>query len=286
MNTPVDPSKLKVAELKTELSSRGLDTKGKKEELVTRLTTALSSDSTKPSPAAGTSSSSQSNTGTSSSSTAQQGAAASTSSSSSSQPTQQPGGAQQKGDAGAAEGADAAAAADQGTVEEVDLSEMSELERRKRRAEKFGIPFHASEEDRKKQRAERFQLAGDGAPLTPINDEQKKAERLKRFNLTQSPSSARSGHSISGANIEIAARLGLPVGSSAVPAVSSLPSVNDPERLTARMQRFGLPTKATPSAASTEEEEEKKRKRAERFKAAGENTKRLRVDKPLEAQTK
>ena len=38
----IDPSKLKVAELKEELEKRGLDTSGKKAELVSRLEDALS----------------------------------------------------------------------------------------------------------------------------------------------------------------------------------------------------------------------------------------------------
>ena len=40
--TSIDPSKLKVAELKEELEKRGLDTSGKKAELVSRLEDALS----------------------------------------------------------------------------------------------------------------------------------------------------------------------------------------------------------------------------------------------------
>lgn len=38
----IDPSKLKVAELRDELEKRGLDTSGKKAELVSRLEDALS----------------------------------------------------------------------------------------------------------------------------------------------------------------------------------------------------------------------------------------------------
>ena len=41
--TPADVAKLKVADLRAELSARGLDTKGLKAELVARLTAALES---------------------------------------------------------------------------------------------------------------------------------------------------------------------------------------------------------------------------------------------------
>lgn len=41
----VDPSKLKVSELKAELENRGLDTEGKKAELVKRLEDALKAES-------------------------------------------------------------------------------------------------------------------------------------------------------------------------------------------------------------------------------------------------
>jgi SAP domain len=41
--TPADVAKLKVAELRAELSARGLDTKGLKADLVARLTAALES---------------------------------------------------------------------------------------------------------------------------------------------------------------------------------------------------------------------------------------------------
>lgn len=40
----IDPSKLKVAELKKELEKRGLDSSGKKAELVSRLEDALSGE--------------------------------------------------------------------------------------------------------------------------------------------------------------------------------------------------------------------------------------------------
>ena len=40
----LDPSKLKVAELKEELEKRGLDTSGKKADLVSRLEDALSGE--------------------------------------------------------------------------------------------------------------------------------------------------------------------------------------------------------------------------------------------------
>lgn len=40
----IDPSKLKVAELKEELEKRGLDSSGKKAELVSRLEDALSGE--------------------------------------------------------------------------------------------------------------------------------------------------------------------------------------------------------------------------------------------------
>lgn len=41
MSSNIDPSKLKVVELRAELSSRGLDTKGNKPVLVQRLKEAL-----------------------------------------------------------------------------------------------------------------------------------------------------------------------------------------------------------------------------------------------------
>ncbi|XP_010553021.1 PREDICTED: protein MODIFIER OF SNC1 11-like isoform X2 [Tarenaya hassleriana] len=107
-----------------------------------------------------------------------------------------------------------------------DKSPVNNIQKKIRRAERFGLPVQLTEEEKRNSRAERFGTA------TVVNDSEpsKKAEELKR--------KAR------------AERFGLPV--------SSAPSVGAAKKK-ARMARFGADTK-TDSA-----EEEKRKARALRF---------------------
>jgi SAP domain-containing ribonucleoprotein len=289
MSTSLDPSKLKVAELRQELQARGLDTKGNKPDLVERLTAALAAgkvqvQTSAPEAANGTQ-------------TQQPATTTNTESTAVAPPPQQPP-RPQDAQTQQQQSQPQQTSQDQSTspqTEDIDLSQLSEAERRKRRAERFGIPISVSvsEQDKKKLRAERFGLTAAGAvglKSTKADEEQKKREaRAKRFGTTSTQTQGQEAQAtIAPAQLTRAQRLGLPVKEAATINTKALPPVNDPSRLKARQERFGAVETSDVVCSPPQSEEEKKKKRAERFAVAGNavEAKRLRVDKPLEQQTK
>jgi len=313
----VDPSKLKVAELRQELAARGLDTKGNKPDLVLRLTVALSTPSSTTTTRVSTTTeetnkSNATHTPTPTISTTSQPEASkpvlqqplpppsSLTPSSSSTPTTVTIPSSISSSQGAAETPSSSTAPAQpipiaansnghrlngsGTIEN------DEVAKKKSRAERFGIAFKPNDQDKKLDRATRFGL--------PVNtegnknkDQQAKLEQRKlRFGSPQQ------GQQKVG-RFTTAERLGLPLKSgksedaTLATKASELANAMDPERIKARSQKFGQSdaksednTAASPEKAN--DDEEKKRKRGARFAQSGaaDASKRLRVDKPLEQQ--
>ncbi|KFP29255.1 SAP domain-containing ribonucleoprotein, partial [Colius striatus] len=113
-------------------------------------------------------------------------------------------------------------------------SEISQMERMQKRAERFNVPV--SLESKKAARAARFGLAtvstkGLSADSKPMVNMDKLKERAQRFGLNVSSLSKKS---------------------------------EEDEKLKKRKERFGIVTSSAGSGA-TEDTEAKKRKRAERF---------------------
>jgi hypothetical protein len=269
MASKVDPNKLKVAELKQELTSRGLDTKGNKPELVARLTAALNTAATPqtplPNPAPAT-------VPVNTSAAVQTIYAAHTTLNAQQAPT----------DADVVTATSSAAPADSSEdaieegEEEVDMTQFSEADRKRARAERFGIPLQQSDSDKKTQRAARFGLTQSSTtPKSDLTNSDKIEARKKRFGDWSGNAPKKSAHHVN-VNIPKAQRLGIPVKG------TGLPPSNDDAKKHARLARFG----GAQSAAQNGDEERKKQ-RAERFAGTQgtDVTKRLRVDKPLEQQT-
>lgn len=122
--------------------------------------------------------------------------------------------------------------------EDVDVTQLTDSERKKRRAERFGIELNLTSDDKKKLRKERF---GDVSETSG----------RKKANLTQNPA---------------AQRLGLPVRD---------PSLVSEDKIKARNAKFGAPADKPaaggnkPKIQFSAEDEEKRRKRAERFATPG-----------------
>jgi len=290
----LDPAKLKVTELRQELTVRGLDPKGNKPDLVARLTSALAEDKDKDNKKEpekeqvnnGKEHAAENNTTINKTNNdnkpttiqdkiiavdekpSPQKVASSSlppppSSSLSSSSTDEP--ALKK-------------SAD-------DVKELTAIEKKKLRAERFGITFAATEQDKKLERAARFGLptkpSNPTTKQTAITDSDKLQARKQRFATEQ----AQSQQKTPGSKITTAQRLGLPLRGGNF-QTEGLVTTMDPGRIKARQERFGVGS-ASASVGTTKGEEELKRKRrAERFatNGAGEVTKRLRVDKPLEQQ--
>jgi len=288
MSTQADFNKLKVADLRQELTARGLDTKGNKPDLVARLAAALNATS------ATTSTPAPTTEPTTSAAPAQPQTPQLTEPKQATTrvppptsvapvaPQLQPSAhtpAPTNQDRGGDGGGD-----DQGG-EEVDITQMSDAERKRARAERFGIPLQQTEADKKSQRAARFGIGQSGSlsqsgglsksgELKVLADSDRVDTRKKRFGVVESSprDSRKSGHHAS-VNVPKAQRLGIPV---------KVAGSNDAKKQ-ARLARFGG-TMAQSQVSN--EDEEKKKKRAERFDGSvGDAGKRLRVDKPLEQQT-
>jgi len=284
MSATIDPTKLKVQELKNELSARGLDTKGNKPDLVARLSAELARSASVPNTSAApqqttpaTAISPAPTTITQPQTAPQQLATQPPSQaplkpaqvastpvepSPPAQPNTQP-----------IEQAPSATPAVVGEVEEepVYLSQMSDEERKKVRAERFGIPQQHSEAAKKAERAARFGLPlSKSTEIKNLNTDDKLEARKKRFGIVEQQNKGKGS-----VNVGKAQRLGLPVKEA---------SATDVAKLEARKLRFSGGV-----SKSTNEEDEKKRKRLERFAgtaaAVSSDAKRLRVDKPLEQQT-
>jgi len=284
-----DPSKLKVAELRQALSSRGLDTKGNKPELVARLTASFASDpaqtpsnsTTNPPPNNTTTTSQQaqeapkqSQVATSSSSsalsttpspsitsTASSNATTSSTIPNTETPLQVATEVKSNGHSNPLSGS--------GSLE------LTEAEKKKLRAQRFGVPYAPTEKDKKLARSARFgvPVSSDGS-----TDAAKLEARKKKFGDAFQQQQQPTGNK----KLTTVERLGLPLkgGSAATEGdantVATSSSLLDPERIKARQQRFN---------EGSAESEEKKKKRIERFATGdGEVSKRLRVDKPLEQQ--
>jgi len=296
----IDPSKLKVTELRQELSNRGLDTKGVKSDLISRLSAALNgtpaTTSTKtteenkptptatpttqevPKPAQQQPAPSSSTTTTSSSTT--------TTNTPVIPPTYvEPATVTSKG---------ALTSSSNGTALKTSGSiDLSEVDRKKQRAERFGIALKVSEQDKKATRAARFGIAAPNVAGNSDLQAKMEARRLKFGPIAT--------QEVKSTGIGRAGRLGLPVRASAhSEALEALTNAMDPERIKARSLKFGATSETTTESttetttvtqlatttAKVSDDEEKKRKRSARFAQGGalETSKRLRVDKPLEQQ--
>jgi hypothetical protein len=304
MSTVADLNKLKVADLKQELTARGLDIKGNKPDLVARLAAALNTSTTStpstPAPSTTVPPTTVPPT-TAPPTTAPPTTVLPTTQPTTTQPTFQSEELKQAVPTVPVTPAQTAAIANTPALanqdggedaegeegDEVDITQMSDAERKRARAERFGIPLQQTEADKKSQRATRFGLGHSGeialsshGELKGLVNGDKLEARKKRFGVVESlPSSGikKSGHHVS-VNVPKALRLGIPV--KAAGAHSDVDAKKQ-----ARLARFGAPVAKRPP--NNNADEEKKRKRMERFggTASGDAGKRLRVDKPLEQQT-
>eukprot|EP00033_Pygsuia_biforma_P001948 GCRY01002170.1.p1 GENE.GCRY01002170.1~~GCRY01002170.1.p1 ORF type:complete len:239 (-),score=51.80 GCRY01002170.1:107-823(-) len=214
-------SKYRVAELKLFLSQRSLPTQGNKKDLVDRLKTALleeSSQEAKEVPA-----------------TTEPEAVA------------EPEPAAVNASCAPAEGV--AVVSDSPNVK--NTQNLSDAERLKLRAEKFGLPVVStlSDEERKKRRAEKF-----GLPLTnALSEEEKKKMRAQKFGLPATPLNDM------GKKKQRAERFGVPL------------QVTDKQKMENRAKRFSTGANAAPSTKKlkmSEADQEKMAKRKARFSGA------------------
>jgi len=232
---------LKVPELKEHLTARGLETKGKKAELVTRLTAALEKEK-----AASSGSSSKDESADvdvtdigeekkeaektpatgKSASTARKAAAPSSSDSS-----------------------------DQATKDVTVSATVSDTDRKKVRADRFQIPVVSSQDEKLASRAARFGTTASSNGSAPARSfgagltSEKLKERAQRFGIPVKDASAASSASAS------------PSSAAAAPTSN--------QRMQQRASRFAESGvgRASPNLVWSAADEERKRKRAERFSA-------------------
>lgn len=174
-----DIESMKVDELKKQLSARGLDVKGLKKELVSRLVSAVSTQSPSSTVPAG-----------------QDSQAAPTASSAPSAPAPANGIAEPASEPAAAAtvSEESAPPADTPSESYVSPLELSEEDRKKLRAERFGIPLTQSTPDaeKKRARAERFGLSttaeSTAKKSSVADDEAARQRRAERFGTKQAVS--------------------------------------------------------------------------------------------------
>ncbi|CAK0763387.1 hypothetical protein CVIRNUC_003052 [Coccomyxa viridis] len=221
-----DVKKMKVQELRDELTKRGLDSSGLKAALAERLEESMKSDAD---------------------ATAPNGAIASTEPAQPAELQAATNGAAKEEPAPAAELVD-------GKIVYKDPAE-AELEKKKARAARFGVPLSLTEDKKRDIRAQRFGLeAKAGEKRKPeVKEAAKKQPSTAELEAELAKKKAR------------AARFQLPVKTTAE---------EEKLRLKARSERFkdhlaGLPTATTgnskPAASSASDIEAKKKARAERF---------------------
>lgn len=146
MSAPLDPSKLKVLELRQELTARGLDSKGNKPDLIARLSAALSTNPTTP-----TNSTSQNQPEAVTQPPKQQ-----TTTTLPAQPSATPAQAPPvTPQAPAQPSIEPKEVSVEQQEEPLSIIQLPEAERKKARAERFGIPVQQTDSDKKAHRAER-----------------------------------------------------------------------------------------------------------------------------------
>ncbi|CAG8477952.1 8964_t:CDS:2 [Ambispora gerdemannii] len=141
-----------------------------------------------------------------------------------------------------------------------DSNISSELEKRKKRAERFGVTLN--ETDKKLERAVKFGLQMSSpvdSPLkaerpipqkkTATDDDEKLRQRTEKFNLTNVAADSSSSND----------------AWTTPERRNSVNSLNEEERKRIRAQRFSSSSTTTTTASIITDEEEKKRKRAEKF---------------------
>jgi len=300
MASTLDVKNLKVPELRLELTNRGLDAKGNKPDLIVRLTAAIESEKSTTTPTTQVTSQLLSTTPAQTVTISQQpivtpsvitsSPPTSTLSTNQQAQTTTATNAQNKPGQVSENGGKEIEGEEEGEEQTVDFSEMTDAERKKARAERFGIPLKQTDDEKKKDRASRFGLTHSGGGLSKSTEgkedllsQDKIDARKKRFGVVSSPAGAKKEEestSVKGASSGKAQRLGLPVkGAGAA-------SAEDEARKKARKERFESPAAGGSATTKISEDEERKRKRLERFAPASTaDSKRLRVDKPLVQQT-
>lgn len=240
-----DVEGMQVQELRNELEKRGLDATGVKAVLLERLEEAMKGEGN-PDEEAEAGEGAEDGDAV----TAPKG-----------QGTEQPPAAEEK-TVPPEEEADAKAEEDaqepQETEEQAKVEEETEVERMRKRAERFGMTFAASEEQRKEMRAQRFGL---DSTLDDVIAEKKKRKKVmykkgrndkpgaSRGPTTPNPSNQGSKKAMSEALKKRAERFGLPVkgqegANKSKKAIEKRPPPVDPEweaKKRARAERFGLP---------------------------------------------
>jgi len=243
---------MKVTELKAELTQRGLDAKGLKQELVVRLSEALEKEkaaaaqTTQPAPAPTSTPPPAAKPEEKKADTAKQapsnGAPASTPAPVIAPPV--------------------SASADAASSVSADGSALSEEDRKKQRAARFGVPLTESEEEKKQKRASRFGVTTGASPS---------ADRPK-LNITGAAGLFQ--HSIADATKDATKDAGkLADRAKRFGTAQAGQTEEEKAKLDQRAARFGTqstqPAQAAPTVGANltwnREDDERKKRRAERF---------------------